>query len=353
MRDYKHGGDIYSNQVCLDFSANINPLGMPEGVKLAAAEAVADCIHYPDPYCEELTRAIAKKEEISEGFILCGNGAADLIYRFVLAKRPKTAIILAPGFSEYEGALKTMDCVVRYHFLREETGFRLTEDFLAELTEDVDVIFLCNPNNPTGQLIEPILMKRILEKCREQKIFLFADECFLDFVEDGEIYSLKKELETNDTIFILRAFTKLYAMAGLRLGYCICKNTEILDGMLRCSQSWAVSIPAQAAGLAALAEKEYVAKTMETIRQERQYLIEELHRLEITFFPPMANYIFLKSEKDLYALLLERGILIRSCHNYPGLGHGFYRIAVKSHEDNMELIKTLECIEKGDLTWQK
>lgn len=353
MREYKHGGDIYSNQVRLDFSANINPLGMPEGVKEAARESVVDCIHYPDPYCRRLTTAIAKKEGVSEEFILCGNGAADLIYRFVVANKPKRAVILAPGFSEYEDALRAMDCEVRYHFLREKFGFRLTDEFLVELTGDVDVIFLCNPNNPTGQLIDTDLMKRILARCKEQKIFVFVDECFLDFVEDGEKYSLKKELQTNDTLLILRAFTKLYAMAGLRLGYCICNNRKILHSMVSACQSWAISIPAQAAGLAALGENAYVAKTMEIIGQERKYLVQELNRLEIRFFPPTANYIFLKSGKDLYALLLEQGILIRSCHNYPGLGYGYYRIAIKSHKDNRELIKALECIEKGDLSWQK
>jgi len=349
MREYKHGGDIYSNQVRLDFSANINPLGIPEGVQEAAQKAVADCIHYPDPYCRELTAAIAKKERVPESFILCGNGAADLIYRFVVAMKPQRAVILAPGFSEYEDALRAMDCEVQYHFLQEELRFRLTEEFLSELTEDIDVVFLCNPNNPTGQLIDQGLLKRILARCKEQKIFIFLDECFLDFVKEGDKHSLKKELQTNDTILILRAFTKMYAMAGLRLGYCICNNRKVLDSMVKCSQSWAISIPAQAAGLAALREKAYVKKTIEMIEEERNYLIEELYRLEIHFFPPTANYIFLKSEKDLYALLIERGILIRSCHNYPGLGYGYYRIAVKSHEDNSELIKALECIEKGDL----
>lgn len=348
MTEYKHGGDIYSQKVRLDFSANINPLGMPEGVKKSAEHAIGESVHYPDPLCRNLIFAISKKESIKKENILIGNGAADLIYRFVLAKKPKRAVLLAPTFSEYEQALSMIDCDILFHLQKKEYEFELRYDFLEKLREDIDVIFLCNPNNPTGRLIEDGLLIQIIEKCKENDIFIFIDECFLDFVKNGCEKSLKYSIENNKNILILKAFTKLYAMPGLRLGYCFSSNHELISNMNKYSQSWSVSIPAQDAGIAALKETEFVEESLLMIDREKKYLIKELENLGIWVGLAEANYIFFYykkdcDNKDLYQALLEEGILIRSCHNYRGLSHGYYRIAVKQHEENVELLK---CIAK-------
>ncbi len=348
MKTYKHGGDVYSYDVDFDFSANINPLGMPESVRRAVEQSIADCVNYPDPYCRELTAGIAKKENVKEQNILCGNGAADLIFRFVLAKRPKKALILAPSFSEYEGALAVGNCEVYYYTLSNQNGFRLTEEFLNEITEQIDVVILCNPNNPTGRLIEMSLLEKIAQKCHDTNTFLFLDECFLDFMSEGEQRSMKKHISHNSNLLILKAFTKMYAIPGLRLGYCICSDTNLIEKMRASSQSWAVSIPAQAAGVAALKENDFVQKTVSLIREEQQYIASELRSMGILCYPPSANYIFFKEEQGIYERLLKKGILIRSCHNYPGLCHGYFRIAVKSHEQNIMLINAMkEVIKEG------
>ncbi len=343
---YQHGGDIYSNNVKLDFSANINPFGMPYAVKKAAECAIANCIHYPDTYCRELTKGISIKEEIKEEHILCGNGAADLIFRFVLAKSPKKALLLAPSFSEYEAALHTINCHIHYHILQEEYGYCLTEQFLNEITQQTDVVILCNPNNPTGILIEKELLYKIVCQCHKTNTFLFLDECFLDFMANEKEISLKQQIHYNKNIMILKAFTKMYGMAGLRLGYCICSDTTLIQKMRFVSQSWAVSIPAQAAGVAALNETEFVKKTIELIQQEKQYLLSELKNIGIYCYTPSANYIFFKAERGYYEMLLKKGILIRSCHNYKGLCHGYYRIAIKTHEQNKILIEALKEVKK-------
>lgn len=348
MREYKHGGDIYNNDVKLDFSVNINPLGMPEGVRKAAEGSIVNCVNYPDTNCGKLVKEIAKKEDIPEDMILCGNGAADLIYRFVMALKPKRALLPAPTFAEYASALRMADCGIGYHYLKETQSFRLQEDFLNELTIAWDVLFLCNPNNPTSQLVSPVLMDKILNKCRENQIMVFVDESFLDFVEQGENYSLTKKIKEDDNIFILKAFTKFYAMPGLRLGYCLCSKKSLLDKMENSRQSWPVSIPAQAAGIAALQEKNFTERTMTVLLEERRYLVKKLEDLGMKVFSPEANFILFQCNKNLYKYLLEKGILIRSCHNYPGLGRGLYRIAVKSHKDNVQLIDAISEILRGE-----
>ena len=182
-----HGGDLYSRPIRLDFSANINPFGTPQAVKDAVARSAELLLHYPDPYCRELVEAIAGFEGVPREKILCGNGAAELIFSYCTALKPEKAMVLSPCFSEYETALNTVDCRVEHYLLREDDGFALTEDFLNTLSRwDGEVLMLCNPNNPTGRMIEPALLEKIALLCGEKKIRLFVDECFLDLTDGGK-----------------------------------------------------------------------------------------------------------------------------------------------------------------------
>lgn len=353
MKEYRHGGDIYSNTVDYDFSANINPLGMPKEVAEAAKKAVEDCCHYPDPHCRQIKSLLAKKEKVTEDSIVFGNGAADLVYRFVLAKKPQTALVLSPTFSEYEDALQTVGCKVERHCLKKENGFAVTDDFLEELQTGLEVVFLCNPNNPTGQLIDLERMKQIVERTKKLGIFLFVDECFLDFVEDGEGFSLIEQTQKEKHIFVLRAFTKMFAMAGLRLGYGISGEKKLLAEMEKVCQSWPVSTVAQAAGETALGMVGFLEKTREYVARERAFLKQGLEALGFWVVPSCANYLLFQGDLDLYEKMLEKRILIRSCHTYWGLGKGYFRIAVKSREENKALLLGLkECI-GVEKTWEK
>ena len=219
MSEHKHGGDIYTNTYRLDFSTNLNPLGMPESVRAAACEGVrrSDC--YPDVQCRELVRAIAQKERVPEEFVVCANGAAELIFSVVRALRPKKALLVSPGFAEYERALAAKDCEIVYYPLRAENGFLLGCDYLEYLQEDVELLFLCNPNNPTGVQIDRALLERILQVCKERGIRMVLDVCFLDFLDDPAQADFASQLKEYPQLFLLKAFTKTYAMAGLRLGY--------------------------------------------------------------------------------------------------------------------------------------
>lgn len=332
---HKHGGDIYSNSGKIDFSANINPLGMPESVALAAKNAVDYSNVYPDVNCSKLKKAISIRENISEANIICGNGAAELIFAVCMAKKPKHAVLICPSFEEYRQALEAVNCEITNFYLKEENNFKLDEDFLDVLTPSCDIIFVCNPNNPTGQMVEKELFIKIIEKCLANDILLVADECFNDFISPKERYSVK-EIEN---IFILKAFTKMYAMAGIRLGYGICSNTELLKKMQMCMQPWSVSVMAQAAGVVAAQEVDFAEKTLRIIEEEKKYILKEMVLLSQKVYGFSANYIFFKEKKDFADKMLLSGIIIRNCSNYKGLDEGFFRIAIKSHEDNVKLIE--------------
>ncbi|MCI8280254.1 MAG: aminotransferase class I/II-fold pyridoxal phosphate-dependent enzyme [Lachnospiraceae bacterium] len=339
---HQHGGDIYSHKNVLDFSANINFRGMPESVKEAARAGVDHCMHYPDTACRKLRDVIAQREQVEPGQVICGNGAADLIFSLVLAQKPREALVTAPAFFEYEQALRTVGCEIKYHYLEESKGFLLQRDILKAISPKTDLVFLCNPNNPTGICISPELLKEILKRCEECRTLLTVDECFLDFLENGESLSMKQYLSSDRNLFILKAFTKMYAMAGLRLGYGLSDDRGLLERIRNMRQPWGVSIPAQMAGIAAAREMEFAADSRRIIQKEREYLQDKMEQMGYRILGGAANYLFFQGPLDLYKVCLEKGILIRDCGNYKGLKPGWYRIAVKSREENQELLAALE-----------
>ena len=341
-----HGGDIEGfvreyGRKPLDFSANCNPLGIPEGVAEAIARAARSADAYPDPLCRALREALGASLSLPPEYILCGNGAADIIFRLAAALKPRRAVVTAPTFAEYALALKTAGCEVIHHPLRPETGFEVEEDILAALS-GADVVFICNPNNPTGKTVRPRLMDEILRACDAHGTLLVVDECFNGFLDDPAAHSLKNRLKDSPNLLILDAFTKLYGMAGVRLGYCLSSNAALLEKLRAAGQPWAVSSLAQAAGIAALKETQYVQRARALIREERAYLIGALKEAGMTAPYGEANYIFFKRHvTDLAARMRREGVLIRDCGNYVGLGAGYYRVAVRTHAENEAMIAAL------------
>ena len=342
-----HGGDRYSDPIRLDFSANLNPLGTPDCVKQAVRDCVNRLDQYPDPYCRELVEAIAAYEGVPGSYILCGCGAAELIFSYCAAQKPKRAMELAPTFSEYSAALESVGCEIIRYPLTEERDFLLDDGILSVLErERPDSLFLCNPNNPTGQRIPPELLRKILVLCHEKRINLFVDECFLDLTDEGDQVSLKPYLSQFPGSFILKAFTKSFGMAGLRLGYGLSSDEGLLKRMGKSVQPWNISVPAQAAGAAALQEREWLERARTMISAERRWLKGELEKLGAVVCPSAANFLLFYSELPLYETLLERGIRIRPCENYHSLKKGWYRIAVKLHEENQILMNEIRTLTK-------
>ena len=342
-----HGGDwagyeAQYGRAPLDFSANVSPLGLPEGVRQAVTAALSAADRYPDPLCRELTAAIARKEGVPAEWCLCGNGAADLIFRAVYALRPRKALVVSPGFAEYEAALRAADCAVAHYLLSAEQDFRLGRDFLEKIRPEVDMVFLCQPNNPTGMTIERPFLAEILEKCRQTGTVLALDECFVDFLEAPEAYTMTGALEGAEHLLLWKAFTKLYAMAGIRLGYCLCSCEELLEKMRQAGQPWGVSSLAQAAGLAALKEEAYAAQVRRLVWKERPWLARELAALGLRVVPGAANYLLFQSQRPLAEPLRQKGILLRGCGNYEGLDESWYRTAVRTHEENARLVAAIK-----------
>ena len=341
-----HGGDwagyeMEYGTLPLDFSANTSPLGLPNGVKGAVIDSLEYADRYPDPQCRKLTAKLAKHYEVAPESILCGSGAADLIDRLALALRPRQALVTAPTFGEYAVALERAGCQVQAFPLRQENGFQLTEDFLDWISPETDVVFLCEPNNPTGITTPRPLLKRVLERCRAVNALLVVDECFGDFLDYPEEHTMVPMLEEH--LLILKAFTKFYAMAGLRLGYCLSGNRALLDDMTQAGQPWSVSTPAQAAGMAALDEADYARQLRELIQTQRPRLAEQLTALGCSVVPGEVNYLlFFCPVPELETKLLQRGILIRNCANYIGLCPGWYRVAVRTEPENLRLVAALE-----------
>ena len=341
-----HGGDWAGYRAefgcdALDFSANVSPLGLPAGVAAAITNALPTADRYPDPLCRELRAALARAEGVPADWILCGNGAADLIFRLALAVRPRRALLPAPTFAEYEAALQTVGCAVQRVFLREENEFAVTEEFIDAVTPETDVVFLCQPNNPTGQVTPPALVERLVRRCAECGAVLVVDECFLDFLPDRDAWTAKQFLRDAPQLIILKAFTKLYAMAGVRLGYALCGDAALLEKMRGAGQPWAVSSLAQAAGLAALQETAYAGAVRALIAEQRPRMAAGLRALGLRVMDGQANYLLFRATPDFGEKLRRRGAVVRSCANYPGLDAAWYRTAVRTAEENTRLLQIM------------
>ena len=359
---YRHGGDIYTQRVTLDFSVNVNPMGMPRAAQQAIAEGIKTDEHYPDLYCHALTEAIAASEQVCADNILCGNGASELIMALVRAVKPKCCAVAAPTFSGYEYALHAGNVLTKHILLPADRQYAYPDLCSAVAGMDIQMLFLCNPNNPVGNCAGAAQMGKLAAYCRKRQIMLVVDECFLKFADTYEQQSCKQYLAQSEYLAVLNAFTKFYAMAGIRLGYVMTANKELLHRMRQQLPEWNVSTVAQRAGIAALTDQAYVHKTRELVRRERRYLQGELEALGTEVFPAQANYLTFRLCREeteagrLKEALLTQGILIRDCANYRNMQKGCYRIAVRTHEDNVRLIEALRaqfnCAET-ERVWQE
>lgn len=341
-----HGGDIYRNQIRLDFSVNTNPLGMPDPVKEALHQAVEEAENYPDIRAQALSAAVAEQLQVQKEQLVFGNGASELFHAVLHAIKPSKILIPVPSFLGYEEAAKAIDCEVIFYEMKKEENFCLTDRILDVLDENISLVFLANPNNPVGNLVEPELIFQIAEKCRQCDITLVLDECFMELTGKEQTYSFFKRLDEFSNVVVIRAFTKLYAIPGVRLGYLVCEQNLAEKIRLQLPE-WNLSVFAQRAGVAAIKEQEYIARAVVCIQTQRQFLLEELQAAGCSVFDSDADYLLFYSEMPLYELFLQRGILIRDCSNFRGLQRGYYRIAVKSEEQNRMFAEVLREIHEN------
>ena len=345
MQSQVHGGDIYSAEYSNDFSISTSPLGMPDGVRKAYIESANTLSQYPDVRCRELRTVISKEFLIPKEWIVCSAGAAELIYAVANAIRPRSGLVIAPSFSEYETALRLSGCTdIRFYTCREESGFLIGEDILDLITDDLDLFDLCNPNNPTGVLVSFELMLEIVERCRQKHVLLVLDECYVGLLRYPKQVTMLRRLEGNDYLFILNAFTKLYSVPGLRLGVGVTSSRPLLEKVRSCMQPWNVSSAAQACGIAALRDKAYVHRVRETVQEEMDFLKSSFDRIGITWYGSSSNFMFFRGPEDLFDRCAAEGILIRDCSNYRGLEPGYFRVSCRMRRDNEKLCGILAGI---------
>lgn len=350
----KHGGNLeevarrlkISPKDFLEFSANINPLGLSKKVGKAIEENILKIEKYPDITYYDLKKAIESFEGVSYENILLGNGAAEVIFNVVRGLKPKKALLMAPTFSEYEEALKSVDCCIEHFYLKEEDDFSITEDVLEKIDKSLDIIFICNPNNPTGILTTSKDIKKILTKAKETNTIVAIDESFLDFRRDKDLYECKGLLDDFKNLVIIKSATKFFAFPGIRIGYGFTTNEDLKKKIENISISWSVNTLAKEALIAGFLDKEYIEESLSFVEKERDYLYNELLKIMgLRVFKPSVNFIMIKAQdKALYDKLLEHKIIIRRCNNYYGLSDKFYRVAVRTRKENEKLLDALKLI---------
>lgn len=343
---YIHGGDIYSRPVTLDFSVNTNPLGPPAGVLQLLQKQTAAVGIYPDASCRRLRHKIGEKYGEDAKYILCGNGASELLFAVTAALSPKRALLPVPSFLEYERALIGQGTKIDFYPLSENRDFALEDGIFTHITPETDILFLCTPGNPTGQVLDSKFLEEILQKAAKNHCFVVVDESFLEFLPDFLNYSVLKWLGRYPNVILISGFTKLYALAGIRLGYGICHNEKLLLRIQNRLPCWNVSSLAQLAGEAALKETAYLEESRLLIKKERERMEKSLTQMGFRALPSSVNFICFQDRKpeesgfkqiknSLYETLLNKGILIRDCNNYRGMeGKRYYRIGIKQAAEN-------------------
>ncbi len=356
---HHHGGNIYRAasdigvfiQKILDFSASINPLGMPESAVRSYKHAAAMIPNYPDPNCDQLADAVAAHHGVDKKLLIFGNGSTELIYLTVRALRPKRVLIPCPTFNEYERAVRLYgfqhperrpDEYLNFMMLDERDGFAIDPDEFISNMAGCDMAFICNPNNPTARLIKKDDMLRITEAARAAGCLLVVDEAFMDYCPE---HTVMHEAASNPFVIVLRSLTKYYALAGLRLGFGVYPEHDIRL-IKENKEPWTVNSVAQACGAAALADAGYREATNEALKRQRAVLEDGFNWLEIKYIPSDANYYLIKmfdARRAAYELR-KKGILVRTCGDFRGLDSGYLRVAVKSVKDNSKLIEELSVI---------
>lgn len=352
-----HGGEVLDaalksglkRENILDFSSSVNPLGPSKKALEAAKKAFGEIPAYPDSSSNELRSAIASRfTGVTKNNVVIGNGSTELMYLFAEAflKKGEIAVMPAPTFGEYESAVRKTGETTK--FVKLNRNFDIDAEVFVHEMAGAKIVFLCNPNNPTSLLIPNKTLTAIVERALEQDTLVFLDEDFLEFVENEKDLTLIGKIKNYPNLFILRSFTKIFGLTGLRVGYGIA-NEEIIS-VLSCAKiPWNVNCLAQAAAVAALKDEEHLAVTRELIRKEKAQLLTELKQFgSFKVYSPDANFLFIDIQKSgftatqLAGKLLEKGILIRDCTSFRGLNQYYIRVAVKTHGENVRLIEALK-----------
>ena len=378
-----HGGNIYkvfrekNIKEILDYSSNINPYGIPESLKSRIIENLEILERYPDPDYVELREKLANLNNVNLSDIILGNGATEIIFLFMKVINPKKILIVSPTFGEYERAVKAVgtsrnsidlscsddnknienkEIEIEYFELKESDDFKLNIGNLKnQLEKKYDLLIICNPNNPTGKFLKLAQTEEILKECNKYDTKLFIDEAFIEFLADGMKESIINTEENKKNLFVTRAFTKFFAIPGLRLGYGMYFDKELEQKISEKKEPWSVNNIAELAGLTVLDDTEYIEKTLKWITKEKIYMYEKLNKISgMKVYETEVNFITGKIDEKLFSeglnvkvlreKMLEQGILIRDASNFKFLDERFFRLAIKDRTSNDRVIEAMKEI---------
>ncbi len=344
-----HGGEVwkFKDNSILDFSANINPLGPPRQAIESIIEAAGSIRNYPDPESTVLRRMIADYLGVKTGNVIVGNGSIELIHLFaeVFIGSGDAALIPVPTFGEYEAAVKRFGGKPKY--VRLTSGFHLKPESIIKRMKNVKVLFICNPNNPTGILAEKHAILELVERAMREDILVFVDEGFIEFVDGEKDFTLTCEVDDYWNLFVLRSFTKSFGLAGLRVGYGVA-NEEMIRLLFKVKVPWNVNCLAQRAAMESLRDKAYLERTRTLIGKERSFLINELNKIKgVEPIISDVNFLLINicrsglTAPKLKEKMLRCGVLIRDCSSFRGLNEYYVRVAVRTRMENEHLLASL------------
>lgn len=356
-----HGGDIYNNTIAYDFSVNLNPFKIPDSITKALSESLLRANVYPDINQDKVRSSLAKIDNIDADMVLAGNGASELIMAVTKALYEKkkgqkfTVLLASPCFYGYTHALNSLkDCCIKEYNLCQDNNFLIDDNYINLIDSSVDAVYIADPGNPTGKNISEDMLDKILNKAGECNVTVVLDESFF-FLSDKYSDSLCSDnqyvtkLLNNNSLYIIRSFTKLFALPGVRAGYII-GNSQGIKAVRKHLPEWNLSVMAEMVlieGAGLITDKKFVEQSCRYIKRERSILEKELSKAGIKVFESDTVFLLVKSHENLYEKLLSEGILIRDCSNFNGLTNGFYRIAVKDAKDNQLLLGTVQKLLKA------
>ena len=350
-----HGGKVFnlarklgiSVDEIIDFSANINPLGIPVKAREALLKGIDRLQHYPEMYAESLVEALAAKHGISLFNLLVGNGSTELIYLLVRVLRPTKALILTPAFTEYERAVGLYNGRLHFYHAQKKDNFVPRPDIMIAMLDEIkpDICFFGNPNNPTGIYLTPSDWLPFIKAAANRKIICIVDEAFIDFVKPH--LSMIELIQRFNNLVVLRSLTKIFSLAGLRCGYLIASE-EMVNELRNWQEPWNVNSLAISAALHAITDRQFYRRTREYIAGERNYLVEKLREFSfLQVFPSQVNYLLAHVQEDFASLEMEKflrekyHLLIRLCGDFQGLNNSYIRLAIKNRDANDKLLMGL------------
>ena len=356
-KDHFHGSDLEKieaifgirKEEILSFSANVNPLGVSPLLRSALSEHIDAITTYPDREYTSLRKCIAEYCHTDYENIIVGNGSTELISLFIQIEHPQKAYVIGPTYSEYEREIALGGGTTLYYPLKEENDFKLdVEDFVSHLNESIDLLVICNPNNPTSSCITRKQMRHILDICKEYDIYVMVDETYVEFADNMEEIESVPLTNYYNNIIILRGTSKFFAAPGLRLGYAITGNKDLIKSINTRKNPWTINSLAVVAGETMFRDESYIQATKDLISSERNRIYDLLKDSQnYKVYKPSGNFMLVKSlREDITSdVLFERAILekmmIRDCSTFPFLDDSYIRFCFMNPEDNDRLLRCL------------